>query len=135
MKKILRNWFINGVGLALIGWLFTGIEVSCQIYDFLLSALLLTFIIKLMKPVFDIVFLPLNLITLGAFRWIRTVISLGIVIYIANGVNLKEFYFPGIDIGAINIQSFTAPPIISLIIGAILLNLFKKSIRWVIRTK
>ncbi|GAI34851.1 unnamed protein product, partial [marine sediment metagenome] len=45
------------------------------------------------------------------------------------------FYFPGVNLGGIEIQSFIASPIISLIIGAILLNLCKKAIRWVIRKK
>ena len=135
MKKFLRNWFINSVALAIIGWLFTGLEVSYQLYDFFLAALLLTVIIKLMKPVFDLVFLPLNLLTLGVFRWTRTVISLGLLIYIANGVNLKEFYFPGLRLGAIEIQTFSAPSFISLVVGAILLNLCKKAIRWILKTK
>lgn len=135
MKKFLKNWFINGAALALIGWLFTGIEVSYQLHDFFPATLLLTVIIKLMKPVFDLVFLPLNLLTLGVFRWTRTVISLGLLIYIANGVNLKEFYFPGLGLGAIEIQPFSAPSFISLILGAILLNLCKKTIRWILKTK
>ena len=135
MKKFLKNWFINGVALAVIGWLFTGIEVSYQPYDFFLTTLLLTVIIKLMKPVFNLVFLPFNLLTLGVFRWTRTVISLGLLIYIANGVDLKEFYFPGLGWEAIEIQPLSAPSFISLIAGAILLNLCKKAIRWVIRTK
>ena len=135
MKKFLKNWFINSVALAVIGWFFTGIQVSYQPYDFFLAALLLTVIIKLMKPVFELVFLPLNLLTLGVFRWIRTVISLGLLTYIANGVSLKGFYFPGLWLGAIEIQPFSAPSFISLIVGAILLNLCKKAIRWILKTK
>jgi putative membrane protein len=135
MKKFLKNWLINALGLSVVGWLFPGFKISYQPSDFLLTSLLLTIVIKLIKPLFEVVFLPLNLLTLGVFRWIRTVISLGLVVSLAPGVSLARFSFPGLKLGALEINSFETSSFISLIIAAFLFNLAKKIIHWLIKTK
>jgi len=135
MKKFFKSWFINSVSLALVAWLYNGLEVSFQLNDFFLLTLALTLIIKIIRPVFELIFLPINLLTLGFFRWIRTVISLGLVIYLIEGVKLKEFYFPGLKLNGVEIRSFTTPPFISLITAAFFLNFCKKAIYWLFKTK
>jgi len=135
MKKFLKNWFINSSSLAIIGWLFPGVEVSTEVYDFLLASFVFTILVKIVRPVYDLAFFPLHMMTLGMFRWINAVISFGITIYLVKTIELKGFYFPGVNFGEIEIQSFISPLFLSLIIGAILLNLCKKIIRWVVKTK
>jgi len=135
MKKILRNWFINGVALALTDWFFPGIEISYLISDFLVASFLFTILLKLIRPVYDLAFLPLHLITLGMFRWVNVIISLGLAIYLANGLELKSFYFSGVSLGGMSIPASDIVPILSLFIGAILLNFIKKAIRWVLRRR
>lgn len=135
MKKFLKNWFINSVGLATLAWIFNGIQISFQIYDFFLTTLLLSIVIKLIHPLFELIFLPLNLLTLGFFRWLKTVFSLAILSYLIKYIQLLEFHFPGFSWNAIEVKSFTASPLISLIIASFLFNIIRKCIRWVIRGK
>ncbi|HUV46590.1 MAG TPA: phage holin family protein [Candidatus Bathyarchaeia archaeon] len=134
MKRFLKSWFINAIVMVIIAWVYNGITISFSPYDFVLATLILTIIIKVVKPLFELIFLPINILTLGVFRWLRTVISLGILNYLLATVTVQRFFFPGFDWGAMEIKSFTVSAFLSLIITALLFNLVTKIVRWLIST-
>lgn len=133
MKKYLKNWFVNGVSLAITGWVVPGLTTPQDWQGFAIASFLLTIISKLVKPIFDLVFLPINILTLGMLRWLRTVLSLGILIYIIDKVKISQFSFPGINLPGILIQPFEAPAVVSLILSAFFLNLSRKIIYWLFK--
>lgn len=135
MKKYLKSWFVNAASLGITGWVMPGITIPTSLLNFAFASLLLMIISKLVKPIFDLVFLPINLLTLGMLRWLRTVISLGILTYVIDEVSIGQFNFPGINLPGIIIESFEAPAFVSLIGSALFLNLSRKVIHWLFRKK
>jgi uncharacterized membrane protein YvlD (DUF360 family) len=133
MKTLLRTWIINSMVLAILAWFFPGISLSFQPQDFLLASLLLTLILKLIKPLFDLAFLPIHLLTFGLTRWLRILVAFLLTHYLIPNIVFVPFYFPGFTWGAIQVQSFQTSWFISLILGALFFNLLKKLISWLLK--
>ncbi|PIS09638.1 hypothetical protein COT75_00340 [Candidatus Beckwithbacteria bacterium CG10_big_fil_rev_8_21_14_0_10_34_10] len=133
MKKILKTSFVNGVALSLVSWLFPGIKLSFDPAQFILVSILITLIIKLIKPIFNLAFLPINVLTLGLFRWVRLIFALGILIYLNLGVSLEEFFFPGLNFQGVVINPYHLSSFYSLILGAFFFDLARKVIFWIIK--
>lgn len=133
MRTILRTWVINSVVLAILAWFYTGVSLSFQPQHFLLATLLLTLILKLIRPLFDLAFLPIHLLTLGLTRWLRVVLAFVLVHYLVPQVVFVPFTFPGFVWGAVQVQSFQTSWFISLVLGALFFNLLKKLISWFLK--
>jgi len=135
MRRFIRSYFFNSLALALIGWLYPGLEVSFQLEKFLLASLLLTLSFKVLKPILKILLLPLNLLTLGFFRWLKTVICLALTIYLAEGVSLTSFTFPGLKIGGLSFHSCQVGQFVNLLISSFLFTYSTKGLKWLAKTK
>jgi putative membrane protein len=64
----------------------------------ILASLLLAIVDLVVKPILNLVLLPLNLITLGAFRWIINVIVIYLVTLLIPEFKVKPFIFPGLQL-------------------------------------
>jgi len=133
MKKFLRSWLINSVSLACLAWFFSGLILSFSPDQFFLTTLILTLLSKIITPLFDLILLPIHVITLGLFRWLKTALVFLIVNYLAPGLNFQQFDFPGISWQALEIKPFHTSWLLALVMAAFLFNLIKKVIQWVLK--
>jgi len=106
MKSILRNFFINFLAFWLIATFFSAIDFSGRISVLLFASFVLSVANLLVKPILNLIFLPLNLITMGGFRWIVNVIVLYLVTLFIPEFTIKPFEFPGFQFGG-----FVVPPL------------------------
>lgn len=105
MKRVFRDFLINFFGFLIISNLLPAIDFSGRIEIMIFASLALSLVNFLVKPLLNLLLLPLNLITLGAFRWIINIISLFLVTLIIPGFKIKSFVFQGV-----NYQGFVIPP-------------------------
>lgn len=134
LKTFFKNWLINCISLAILTWLYNGIQISFAYLDFALAGFALTILGKLIKPIFDLVFLPINILTLGLFRWLRTAIAFAVLNYLFPFITISNYNFPGFSWNALTINSFKLSPLFSLVVSALLFNLISKAIRWIIKS-
>ena len=135
IKGILKNCLINGISLAILGWFYNGVQMPFTVMDFLLNTLLLTIVLKITKPIFEIIFLPLNLLTFGFFRRLGIVFAFGLTIYLSNSLTITSFHFLGFKWGALQLNPFTASPFFSLLLASILLEVLRRLLQWLIKTR
>lgn len=134
MKRYLRLFLINLAGLWLTTRFLAGVSFSGGFQTLALATLALTFINLLVKPLLKVLLLPINLITLGAFRWLINVLSLYLVtIFVPQfkieAFTLTGFNYNGFIIPTINLSVFWAFVATSLMISlttTLLLWLVKK---------
>lgn len=81
----------------------------------ILAALVMTLINKIAKPVLKILFLPINIVTLGLFSVILNVILLWLVTYLVPGFNIEPMVLLGIEFNEF----------FSLLIVSMLISLFQ----------
>lgn len=95
MKTILKHFIINTVSLYLVSLAVSGIVFAEGTYSILLAGIVLTLTTLIIKPVINILLLPINLITFGLFRWVGFAITLYLVTLIVPGFKLLDFVYKG----------------------------------------
>lgn len=90
MKLILR-WLINAGALLLLASYLLGITVSGW-YAALITALILGLVNALIKPVFIILTLPVNILTLGLFTFVINALLFWFVASVVKGFNVAGFW-------------------------------------------
>lgn len=133
MKTLIRSFLINFGALWLVGQLFGGIYLS-QGYETLgMAALALGLFNLLVKPILNIFFLPLNLLTMGTFRWLVNVATLYLVTMVVPGFSIISFSFIGITYSDMTIPAFSVAGIMALVLTSFVLSLFSSFFYWLVK--
>lgn len=78
----------------------------------ILAALVMTLLNKIAKPILKILFLPINIVTLGLFSVILNVVLLWLVTYLVPGFHIEAMILLGVSF-----NEFMSLLIVSLLIG------------------
>lgn len=133
MKKILRSLVINLAALILVSEAIAGFRISGGYQGILFTAAVLTGIHFAIKPLIKLLLLPINLITLGAFRWVANVFSLYLVTLLIPYLEIFSFTFPGFTYQGFIIPEMYLAKIWVLIISSFLISLFTTFLFWLFR--
>ena len=95
MRTLLKYFIISTVSLSLISQAISGITFSQGLYTLLLSGFVLMLATMVVRPIVNILLLPLNLVTLGLFKWVAYAITLFLVTLVVPGFHLGDFLFKG----------------------------------------
>jgi putative membrane protein len=130
MKRILRHFVVGVVSLYLASNLASGLIFDKGVETILLAGIGLTIAELILKPVINLLMLPLNLITFGLFRWVSSAVALYIVTLVVPGFKIAEFYFGGFSSVWIDIPVISFSGSIALIAFSFLLSLIASLIYW-----
>lgn len=133
MKKLLRTIILNIAALYLAAVIIPSIVFEQGIKTIFSAALALTIFDYFLKPIARILFLPINLLTLGLLRWIINVISLYLITNFINDFSIGFYHFPGINQNGFIIPSLDFSVPITYIITSFVINLTITTLRWVFR--
>ncbi len=117
MSFILR-WIVTALAVGVAVWLVPGIEVidSQAWVGVILTALILSLVDIVIKPILQVLSLPITVITLGIFYLVVNTLLLYLAVWIANGI-----FGIGFDIASFG-SGFVASIIISIV--STIANLF-----------
>lgn len=132
MKGLLRSFAIHAGVLWFIAANVGGIEYANDPKILLSGALGLTLVDALVKPFINILLLPFNLVTLGTFRWISSVIALYLTTLIVPGFVIKAFIYPGLVTNYFIIPSLTLSLLGAYILVGILVSFFVSLLFWLL---
>jgi len=133
MKTLIRSFLINFGALWLVSQLFSGI-VFTQGYETLaMAALALGLFNLLVRPILNIFFLPLNLLTMGTFRWLVNVATLYLVTIVVPGFSITAFSFTGFVYSEMAIPAFSVAGIPALILTSFVLSLISSFFYWLVK--
>lgn len=124
MKTLLRYYLINLTALLVTTKLIPGLTYIGGVRTLLLGGLIFSIINFLLVPLLRILFLPLNLLTLGLFAWLTNVLALYALTTVVSGFQLLPYSFPGFEyngfmIPATELSSFWVAVLASFLIGLI----------------
>ena len=95
MKKHLRSFLITSASLMVAAWLIPTINFQEGVKTVLITALALTLVNLIVRPVINLLLLPINLLTLGLFRWLVNVFAFYIVVLLIPQLKIEPYPFPG----------------------------------------
>ena len=133
MKRLLRTITINIIALWTTSLLIPVIRFNSGWKTIFWAAVGLTIFEYLLKPIAKILFLPINILTLGALRWIINVIGLYLVTIAVEGFSVAQYHFPGINWQGVIVPSIDFSLPLTYIIVSLIINLIISLFRWLFK--
>ncbi|MDO8429631.1 MAG: phage holin family protein, partial [Candidatus Daviesbacteria bacterium] len=99
MKSLLRNFLINMSALWITSQLIPSLIINDGMKGLALGALAFMLSNILLVPLMKILFLPLNLLTLGIFAWLVNVLALYFLVIKVPSFQVFPYSFPGATFG------------------------------------
>jgi putative membrane protein len=134
MKSLLRNSFLNLTTLYITAKIFSGFSIENTLSTLLTAAIVFTLLDRLVKPIIKILLLPINLITLGLFRWVISVITIFLLEALVKGITVKAFFFEGFTYQGFVVPSFTVSLLASYILTSIIIRAISSFLRWLTKS-
>lgn len=130
MKRILRNYLINLVALVITTKYVPGLTYVGGFRVLLLGSAALMLINLAVIPLLKVIFLPLNLLTLGLFTWVINVIGLYFLTVLIPEFKLISFNFSGLDLGMLIIPPLSLNILQVAILSSFLIGLITHLLHW-----
>lgn len=130
MKSLLRNFLIHLMTIWFVTVILPGFSYEGGIKTLVLAAAGLMLINIMVVPLLKIMFLPLNLLTLGLFTWVINVVGLYMLVTIVPAVKLMPYSFPGANIDGIVIPSADLNTLMVAILASFLVGFTSHFLQW-----
>ena len=110
---MIKSVLITGITLAILAWALPTVGFN-SLVTFIIASLVLTILYSLVKPVLKILFLPINVITLGLFSGIINIFLLWLSTYLVSGFHIQNMVIYGT-----HLNQFWSLIFVSFLIGFI----------------
>lgn len=105
MKKFLRSIVFYVFALWLTSTLITSLSITGNAWGMLSAGFMLTLMMVILKPLVSLIFLPINILTLGLLSWVTNVIVLYIWTVFVPNVSISPWEFAGWNVAGFIIPS------------------------------
>lgn len=109
--KLLKPIISSALTIAVLAWAIPAISYA-SITTLILASFVLTLLQKIAKPVLKILFLPVNVVTLGLFSLVINVFILWLATYLVPGFRIDNIVFLGV-----HLNQFFSLLLVSFFIG------------------
>jgi putative membrane protein len=135
MKSILRNLIFYSVALFLTAQILEGVKVSGGLIIYIIGGIALSLLFLLVKPILNIVTLPLNIITLGLFSFVANAIILYLLTVFVPNISISAFTFKGASLLGFIIPKIAINTFFAFIFASIFISLIVGFLKWLTTTK
>jgi len=133
IRRALKYFLINSVTLYLISLVVSGMVFANGPTTILLTGVALTVASLIIRPIINILLLPLNLITFGLFRWVGYAITLYIITLVVPGFQIAGFVFKGLSSYWISIPSISLGGVVSFIAFSFVISTTSSLLDWLLK--
>lgn len=92
---MLKSIIISILTIAILAWLFPNISYNSSI-TLIMAGIVLTLLEKIVRPILKILFLPINVVTLGLFSLVINVLILYLATYFVPGFTIDNVVVFGV---------------------------------------
>jgi len=130
MRDFLRNSLLNSFSLFTVSSFYPALIIPDNLKTLVWAGIVFTLINYLIKPIVKLLLLPINLITLGVFRWVGNVLVLMILVRVIDTINItslatSSFSQAGFTIPPLNINQFFSYILVSFLLSLVF-NIFNQ---------
>lgn len=131
IRLFLRTVAINLLSIYLAANVLSGVIIYVGGYRTLFMAALAIALVNLfVRPVINLLLLPINLITLGMFRWISNLVTLFLVTRLIPNLQIHAFIFSGLDLGYLVIPEIAFSAFMSFVVATLTLTVIFHFLYW-----
>ena len=130
MRKLLRHYLIFVVSIFLVAKFLPGVSYGNDLVILAKASLLLSLVHMFVRPIVNLVSLPINILTLGLFSFFINGLMLYLVTLLMPVFKVTAFNFPYVNLGILRISSFYISSFMSFIIVALLISMIRNFFVW-----
>lgn len=129
---MLRNYLINLASLWATTRLVQGLTFEGGLKTLAIGALGLMILNVAVIPLLRVMFLPLNLLTLGLFAWVVNVVALYLLVTFIPQFKLEPYLFPGFNLSGVQVPQMQLNVLQVAILASFLVGLFSQLLKWLV---
>lgn len=133
MRTILKHFIVDTVSLYLVSLMVSGIVFKEGVQTLLMAGLVLMLATTLVKPVINILLLPINLVTFGLFKWVAYAVTLYIVTLVVPGFKLMDFVFKGFNSYWISIPALALTGVLAFLAFSFVISVVSSVVHWIFK--
>ncbi len=133
MKTLLRVFLGSLLGLLITQKLVGGFKIPNHLQTVVFAAGALTFIYVFVRPILKLLFLPINLLSLGLLSWLINVAVLYLLTLLVPQISISAWQFPGVSYQGFIIPAYNLSQIGTFIVTALTLSLIINFLVWLSR--
>ncbi|HET7098733.1 MAG TPA: phage holin family protein [Patescibacteria group bacterium] len=133
MRGIIKHFIIDTVVLYIVSQTVEGMVFANGTYTLFLTGAVLMLTAMIIKPVINILLLPLNLVTFGLFKWLGFAITLYLVTLIVPAFKLLDFVFRGYDSYWFSIPMISLTGILAFVAFSFLISAISSVAYWIFK--
>ncbi len=134
MKRLLRIFVIETVALYLTSQIAHGMIFEKGVQGLLVTGFALTIASYIVKPVINMLLIPINLLTFNIFRFVTSAITLYLVDLVLVQFKITGFSFVGLNTDLVYLPSITlSTSVLYYLAFSIIISLIAGIIHWLVR--
>jgi putative membrane protein len=134
MKKIFRSILIEAVVLYLVSQATSGLFFEGGVKDIVITGVCLALATLLVRPIVNVLLLPINLLTFGLFKWISNAVTLYIVDLVLNQFRIGNFSYVGFSNDWFTIPAYSTNSIVlSYIVFSFVIFFISSILYWLVK--
>lgn len=133
MKSFIRNIFINSLSIFLLAQIVPGLRVSGGLITVFAGGIALSLLFMLVKPILNLISLPLNLVTMGLFSFLTNAIIFYLLTVFVPGISISSFVFNGMSFAGFIIPKISFNTLMAFILVAMLQSVIVTFVSWLIK--
>lgn len=133
IRRAIKYFLISSVTLYMVSLVVSGMIFENGITTIVLTGIVLCLTSLIIKPVINILLLPLNLITFGLFRWVSYAVAFYIVTLVVPGFKIVGFAFSGLTSYWLSIPAISLKGILAYIVFSFVISLVSSILDWLLK--
>lgn len=123
MRKIILSLLKAAASFYVAGYFLAGFNIDNTWSAYLIASIVFIIFNFFLSPIIKLLLLPINLLTLGLFRWLSNVLVLYLFDLLYDGINIVAFTYPGYSSNLISIPTGSLNLFWVLVISSLLMSL------------
>jgi len=133
MKGVLRNIGIYAFSLFFLTQVLSGVKIGGSIITYIIGGAVLSIMFVIIKPIINLVTLPLNVVTLGMFSFLINAIILYLLTVLVSSISIRAFVFEGFSLAGFVIPSISLNTFFTFVVASLVLSIFVGALTWLIK--
>jgi len=133
MRSLIKNSALNGLSLFILTLILPGVTVAGGYTTYIIGGLFLAVMFKVLKPMLNLISLPLNLITLGMFSFLINVFIFYLATVLVPDISINSFTFEGASFGGFVIPRVSLNIFFAYIAASFLHVSIVSTLHWLIK--
>lgn len=132
MKKLVKIFAVETFVLYVASAVADGMVFEHGLSTLLFAGFGLTVSYMVVKPVINLLLLPLNLVTFNLFKWVSSAVALYLVTLVITGFKIEKFSFPGLVSPYLDLPILDLNGVMAFIAFSFIISFLSGTIYWIV---